>query len=186
MLTIDLIEPVAEGIDNGFEVVDDFLRREPVPAAEEVGAEIARLDADDLDSQVLDLVPQALGYSHEGEFRGGVEPTSSLALPPADGAHVGDHAGLALTHVGENGAGDGELAEDVGVELRFGFLVTDYRNVILSRRKRGVQLELEAWSKKLSIEKTIRFRYFASSIAPSRIYPALLTKMSIEPNFLTA
>lgn len=70
-----------------------------MPAAEKI-VEIAWFDADDLDSQVLDLVPRALGYAHEGEFCGLLVKTAAdLTSPPADGAHVGDHAGLALTHV---------------------------------------------------------------------------------------
>ncbi|MCJ1264918.1 hypothetical protein MMC22_004793 [Lobaria immixta] len=105
LLAIDLIAPVAEGVDNGLEVVDDFLK-----------TRTARFDADDLDSQVLDLVPQALGYAHSGEFCGLLVETAAdradLTSPSADGAHVGDHAGLALTHVEDNGAEDGQLAED--------------------------------------------------------------------------
>lgn len=131
---IVLVERVAEGVHDGFEIVDDFLGREPVPAAEEVSPEVARLDADDLDAQVLDLVPQALGNADDGEFGGAVEPTSNSALPPGDGAHVGDHAGLMLPHVGENGAGDGELAENIGVEMRFDFLVTDFFRIIFSAK----------------------------------------------------
>lgn len=99
MLAIDLIEPVADEIHDCFEAIDHLLGREPVPAAEEFGVEIARLDADDLDPQVLDLVSQALGYGREGEFGRTVEPESDLAVPPDQGTHVGDHAGLARAHV---------------------------------------------------------------------------------------
>lgn len=116
LLAIDLIEPVAEGIEDGFEIVSHFLGRDPVPAAEEVGAEIARLDADDADAQVLDLVAQALGDAHERELGRAVQPTPDLPAPPPHRAHVGDHARLARPHVRQNGTCDRQLAEHVGVE----------------------------------------------------------------------
>lgn len=52
-------------------------------------------------------------------------------MPPGDRAHASDHAGFAFAHVGENGAGDSELAEDIGVELRSRFLVTEFRKKAL-------------------------------------------------------
>lgn len=102
-----------------------------MPAAEKVCAEVARLDADDLNAQMLDFVAQALGNADEGEFGGAVEPHPGPAMPPGDGAHASDHAGFAFAHVGENGAGNSELAEDIGVELRFRFLVTRFRKIAL-------------------------------------------------------
>lgn len=80
---------------------------------------------------MLDFVAQALRNADDGEFGGAVEPYSGRAMPPTDGAHTSDHAGFAFAHVGENGAGDSKLAEDVGVELRFRFLVTDFRKIVL-------------------------------------------------------
>ena len=123
---IGFVEHFATRVQDRSEVVDDISGHGAMPAAEEVGAEVAGLDADDLDAQMADLLPQALGHERERGFGGAVVPESHPAVPPAEGAHVGNHAGSARTHVRQDCAGDGERAEDVGAVLRFDLSVTGF------------------------------------------------------------
>ncbi|CRK13423.1 hypothetical protein BN1723_010007 [Verticillium longisporum] len=91
--------PSADGpVDPGSQVVDDRGSAGSVARCKEVGAEISRLDADDLNAQVGDLKPH---------WRAG---------PATDAAKVGNDAAPLLPHDGQYGSEYVQLPENIGVE----------------------------------------------------------------------
>lgn len=91
-------------------------------AGQESGAEVPRLNGDDVDAQVRDLILQRLGESGDGVFRRAVDARDWVAAPAAKRAHGGYYPRLARSHVGEDGADEFQKTEDVSVELGLNLL----------------------------------------------------------------
>jgi hypothetical protein len=127
---------------------------------QKAGAEVAGLDDSDRDAERCELGAHALGYAADGPFGAGVEGITWATGPGADGAEVCDGAVAGGgAHVGQEGFGDVEGAEDVGVECGVVFCGAG-----------GVSAR---WLIDWLIEEGV---YEVSSTAPTRMYPAALTR----------
>ncbi len=87
-------------------------------AAEEVGAEGAGLDDGDVDAERGEFGGEGFGEAFDGELGGVVEAPAGAADEAADGGEIEDVAAALFAEVRQEGAGDVDEAEDVGVEDR--------------------------------------------------------------------
>lgn len=118
LLIIRSIERGARLADGGIIVHLDALRAQHFGAVvEEAGAEVAWLDDGDGDAQGRQLAAHRLADARARPLRARVQRVARAAVPGADAAEVGDGAvAWGEAEVGEEGLGDVEHAEDVGVE----------------------------------------------------------------------
>ena len=116
LLAVVRIQGLHRGAGPLRQIGNGVLGLDPVPGGQEVGAEVAGLEAGDLDAEVGDLETQGLGYPGGAGLGRAVQAGGCGAAPAADAAQVGHGAAPLPAHDGQDGAEDVELAKDIGVE----------------------------------------------------------------------
>jgi len=85
-------------------------------AGGQVGRASARLHLHDLDAELRDFVPEAVGQRFDGHFARAIDAEEGERHAAEDRADVDDQAITLLAHGGEHGAGDAKEPDDIRIE----------------------------------------------------------------------
>ena len=111
---------------------------------EDGSPKVAGLNAGNLHTKVLDLTRQGLGKNRARRLGGAVETGARGTEVRKDRTKVGEDTGLLRAENGQNGATDGQLAQNVGVELRERLLAGNFLAAAGEHVARGIDDDVDA------------------------------------------